>query len=79
MLYGFKLSLLILVLMEYKNTFSVRQIFRCVRVLILVLMEYKNTMVQQHQLVRNVSLNPCSNGIQKYLAEGSGFGGRETS
>ena len=43
MLYGFKLSLLILVLMEYKNTDWWEEYETRKQVLILVLMEYKNT------------------------------------
>ena len=35
-------------------------------VLILVLMEYKNTACYQNKKNKKISLNPCSNGIQKY-------------
>ena len=57
---------LILVLMEYKNTTINAQENSSSVVLILVLMEYKNTIKNKKTTNLKICLNPCSNGIQKY-------------
>ena len=53
---------LILVLMDNQNTYSIILQTMKVFVLILVLMDNQNTMVCQRVTSTPVSLNPCSNG-----------------
>ena len=55
--------------MEYKNTCNNLCNGDHIHVLILVLMEYKNTINRKYLRKCISSLNPCSNGIQKYKTD----------
>ena len=61
-------GVLILVLMEYENTKRESESGQSVLfVLILVLMEYENTRYLGKDKTSRTRLNPCSNGIRKYI------------
>ena len=53
--------------MEYENTARGAWGFAKRFVLILVLMEYENTQLARRMGSTPLRLNPCSNGIRKYL------------
>ena len=55
--------------MEYENTLTEEATFHQSAVLILVLMEYENTCDYKITIQYLLRLNPCFNGIRKYVSK----------